>query len=200
MITLGIIGGIGSGKSAVAALFGQLGAGVIDADALGHRVLRFPEVRDEIRKRWGDAVFDTDGELNRYEIAKRVFAATESGRRELEFLTLLTHPRIKHEIDTELRRLRENGATVAVLDAALLLETDWKTSVDRIVFVDTPRSIRLQRVRQRGWTEAQFDAREAAQLPLEAKKKQADWVVDNSRFLPETLDIIREIWQNSING
>ena len=196
MQTLGLIGGIGSGKSTVAALFAQLGAGIVDADGIGHRVLCLPEVKAAIERRWGHGVIAPNGEPDRRAIADRVFSSTESGRRELEFLTALTHPIINREIDVELRKLESAECPIAVLDAALLLETDWKTRVDHIVFVDASRNVRLQRVLGRGWTEVQFDAREASQLSLECKKTKADWIVDNSENITKTLDEVQSIWQN----
>ena len=193
MFTLGLIGGIGSGKSTVASLFARLGAGVVDADAIGHRVLTRPEVKETLRERWGNDVFLSNGELDRKAVAATVFTQTEDGNRKLEFLTDLTHPLIQSDIAEELHRLELAGTAIAVLDAALLLETDWKTGVDRIVFVDAPRNIRLQRILQRNWTETQLDAREAMQLPLEFKKSLADWIIDNSRTMEETLHQIETI-------
>ena len=190
MQTLGLIGGIGSGKSLVASLFAQLGAGVIGADAIGHRVLGLPAVKETLRQRWGNGVFQPNDEIDRKAVAALVFVPTESGRRELEFLTALTHPLIHNAIEEELK-LAETP--LAVLDAALLLETDWKTNVDRVVFVDAPRNIRLQRVLNRGWTESQFDAREAAQLSVELKKAKADWIIDNSGSIEETFDQVKTI-------
>ena len=200
MQTLGLIGGIGSGKSTVAVLFAQLGAGVVNADVVGHRILRLPEIKTALEQRWGNGILDSTGELDRKAIAEYVFAPTEFGHRELAFLTALTHPLIKREIDSELRQLASAEKPVAVLDAALLLETDWKTSVDRIVFVDAPRCVRLERILKRGWTESQFDAREAAQLPLEVKKAKADVIVDNSGNLPQTLDGVKRVWKDLIGG
>jgi len=200
MRTLGLIGGIGSGKSTVALLFIQLGAGVIHVDVIGHQVLCLSEVGAAIRERWGNGVFDENGEPDRKAIADIVFAPTEPGRRELAFLTELTHPIIRREIDSELRKQELASKPAVVLDAALLLETNWKTSVDFIAFVDVPRSVRLERVLQRGWTEAQFDAREAAQLPLDVKKAQADAVIDNSGSIAQTFDAVKHVWKNLIGG
>jgi len=196
MQILGLIGGIGSGKSTVAGLFAQWGAGVVDADTIGHRVLRLSKVKTAIEQRWGLGVFGPNGDIDRKAIADRVFSPTESELRELEFLTSLTHPIIKREIDAELQRLESAETPVAVLDAALLLETDWKTNVHYVVFVDAPRNVRLQRALRRGWTTAQFDAREATQLPLEFKKTKADWIVDNSGNFAQTLDEVQTVWQN----
>ncbi len=196
LFTLGLIGGIGSGKSTVARLFAQLGAGVIDADRIGHRVLLTPPIKDAVRTRWGNTVFDASGEVDRRAVAEIVFAQTESGRRELDFLKSLTHPLIRREIENEINAFEKSGISVAVLDAALLLESDWQTAVDGIVFVDAPKNIRLERVLQRGWTEKQFDSREKAQLPLDVKKAAANWTVDNSGNLETTLDQTRFLWQN----
>ena len=200
MQTLGLIGGIGSGKSTVAALFARLGAGVVDVDAIGHRILRLPEVGSVIEKRWGTDIFTPSGEPDRKAIAAHVFSPTETGRRELEFLTALTHPLIQREIVVERQRCASDGPSVVVLDAALLLETDWKTDVDQIVFVEAPREVRLRRVLERGWTETQLTAREATQLPLDFKRAKAHWHIDNAGDIEKTFDEVKAIWQNLVVG
>ena len=115
MIVIGILGGVGSGKSAVSDRLTTLGAVVLDADQLGHEVLRQPEVKAELRRRWGETVMDAAGEIDRRKVAEIVFAATPQGREELAFLEQLTHPRIKQRLQTQLAELNVAGVRAAVL-------------------------------------------------------------------------------------
>lgn len=196
MKIIGLIGGIGSGKSMVAEMFRRCGAAVLDADRVGHELLRRGDVLETLRRRWGDAVVTETGEPDRGEIARIVFRDTAEGRAELEFLNTLMHPLIGQEIETLLRRLRQNGEQLVVVDAPLLLEAGWSDQVDQIVFVDAPRELRWRRVSRRGWTEAQFEAREAVQWPVERKREAADVVIDNSENPEKTLDRIKLFCKN----
>ena len=194
MLTIGLTGGIGSGKSTVAAFFRELGGTVLDADKIGHAVLCLPEVKKNAEERWGKWIFNDVGEIDRRQLAAIVFAQTEKGAEELCYLTEITHPRIREHIEREMTRSRTRGDHIFVLDAALLLESHWHKAVDKIVFVDTCREIRLARCLQRGWTEAEFSARENAQLPMEQKRAAADWVIENSGDLAETQRQVTAIW------
>ena len=111
---IGMMGGVASGKSFVARQLGQCGAAVIDADRLGHEVLRLPEIEAAARQRWGDEIFSTDGQIDRRRLAARVFAATPEGREDLRYLESLTHPRIREFLDQRrrwsARRRRRFGA------------------------------------------------------------------------------------------
>ena len=86
MKTIGIVGGIGSGKSTASALFRQMGAAVIDADDIGHQTLLLPPIKESVQEHWGSAVFGTDGEIDRRKLATVVFA----NAKELTYLKLLT--------------------------------------------------------------------------------------------------------------
>jgi dephospho-CoA kinase len=175
---VGLVGGIGSGKSLVAQLLAEQGGAVIDADHLGHEALRQPEVREQIVARWGTGVLREDGSVNRRAVAAIVFA-DPAERRALEALVF---PWIERGIRAALAEAdRDPRVRFVVLDAAILLETGWREVCDLVVFVDAPRAVRLGRLAaQRGWTEADVAARERAQFPLEEKKARADVVIDNS--------------------
>ena len=180
MILIGILGGVASGKSEVSNRLRAHGAAVLDADQMGHEVLRDAQVKDELRRRWGERVFDASGEVDRRRVAEIVFAAAPQAEEELAFLEQLTHPRIGMRLREQLAELRSGGVRAAVLDAPVMLKAGWDRMCDCLLFVDTPRQIRLARARQRGWTEADFAAREAAQEPVEAKRSRAGMVLDNS--------------------
>jgi dephospho-CoA kinase len=196
MLILGLVGGIGSGKSTVAEMFCQLGAKQIDADQIGHEILQRPDIQIAARNRWGDSIFDANAQLNRKVLAQIVFNPSETGREELRFLNFLVHPLITQKIEDQIRQLSESECCCLILDAPLLLENHWEKKLDYLVFVDAPQSVRLARIQQRGWTSADLDAREKTQLNVDEKRRMADWIINNSGNLDETLDHVKKIWQN----
>ncbi len=197
MLVLGIVGGVASGKSLVSSALGRLGAEVIDADRLGHEVLLEPEVIAAAHQRWGDEVLLPDGQLNRRAIAQRVFGDSPQAKQERTILEAWTHPRIGAKARERISELATRGDTdVVVLDAALLLEAGWNEYCDRILYVDVPREVREQRARNRGWSIAELDAREAAQLPLSQKRAAADIVIDNSGSPKNTVKQIEAVWHS----
>ena len=180
-LVVGLLGGIGSGKSQVAAAFARHGARIIAGDQLGQAALRDPDIRAGLVSRWGQGVVDDNGEIDRRRLAAIVFA-DPAERRALE---AITHPWIRQRIHAEVAEARNDPrARLIVLDAAVMLEAGWNEVCDRLVYVDAPREVRLQRVaRQRGWNEKEMQAREQAQLPLTEKAVRADHVLDNSATL-----------------
>jgi len=192
---VGLVGGIGSGKSQVAAAFARRGARVIAGDQLGQAALRDPDIRTRVAARWGDGVLDEHGEVNRRHLAAIVFADAA----ELKALEALTHPWIRRRIRTEIEEARgDPRVPLVVLDAAIMLEAGWNDVCDRLIYIDAPRTVRLERVtRQRGWTEKEVAAREQAQLPLTEKVVRADHVLDNSaslEHLDRQVDDLLHLW------
>jgi dephospho-CoA kinase len=171
---------------------------VLDADRAGHEVLRQAHVKDAARERWGDNIFSPDGEIERKRLAAIVFARTDKGRRELEFLEKLTHPEIGRRLQTELNDLKRQGVQVAVLDAPVMLKAGWERFCDQIWFIDAPYETRLQRAKARGWTEEEFRARELAQEPVERKRELADLVLDNSGDVGYTHQQIERLFHSLI--
>lgn len=177
---VGLIGGIGSGKSAVADEFARHGARVILADQLGHEALRQPAIRAEIVRRWGKELLDEQGEINRRQLAAIVFQDEKA----LRALEALTHPAIRAGIKAEIARAGKEQVRLVVVDAAVLLEAGWFDVCDRVVYVDAPLEVRRARVTaKRGWTEQDWRQRESTQLPLTEKVARADHVLDNSSTL-----------------
>jgi dephospho-CoA kinase len=193
---IGIIGGIGSGKSLVAEELRGRGGFLINADAFGHEALRQPEIKRAVSARFGADILDERGEIVRKKLGAIVFAGPEE-RRALEALVF---PFIEARILDEMARgERDPAAKFIVLDAAVMLEAGWSGRCDKVLFVEAPRSARLERLRrQRGWTDAQLQAREAAQMPLEEKKRRSDAVLDNSGDpveLRRRLDELLRAWR-----
>jgi len=193
---VGILGGIGSGKSTVARQFETLGAALVEADELGHEVLRRREVKRRARELWGERVFGSDGEIDRKQLAEIVFSPGPSGKGQRDVLEALVHPLIGQELSDRIESLqRVPGVPLIVVDAAILLEAGWREAVDVLVFVDAPQAQRLERVRAaRRWDSRQFENRESAQKPLSFKRQCAEYVIDNSGSPEQTLHQVERIY------
>ena len=194
MKIIGLIGGIASGKSAVAAELAALGAVVLDADRAAHEVLDSPTVQQALVDRWGKGVLKASGKIDRGAVALRVFSDDEKGRAELHFLEGTLHPRIREQFQAKLAELAAVGTAVAVIDAPLLLEAGWEKLCDSLVFVDSPQVDRLGRAKLRNWTEAEFVNREALQMPIAEKRERSTHVLANSGTLANLHDQVRALW------
>ena len=194
MQIIGLIGGVASGKSAVGAALAQRGAVVFNADEFGHAVLKEPEIRDVLVQHWGPGVLGKDGEISRPAVAKIVFARTPKGVEEREYLEQLVHPGIRRRIEAAIQALPTTGISAVVIDAALLLEAGWAAVCTAIVFVDAPREQRLARARTRGWSDEEFSRREAAQLPIEKKRRRASYLLENSGTLADLDAAVNRYW------
>lgn len=172
-VVVGLTGGIGSGKSTVASLFGERGARVVFADALVRQLLKRPAVRRALVRAFGPDVA-RGGRIDRAAVADRAFRNAASVRR----LNAAVHPHVRREI---LRRIVSNARRpgITVLDAALLHEAGSDRLCGVLVFVDTPRRLRLKRLANRGWDEAELSRRERAQWDPARKRPKADYVVRN---------------------
>lgn len=195
--TLGLVGGIGAGKSTVAALLATRGGVVISGDALGHQALECPEIRRLVLDRWGSrgTLVKADGRLDRRVLGSIVFAEPA----ERHALESLVFPYIKERLRQEIEKTQADPkAQFAVVDAAVMFEAGWDGACDRILYVDAPRSVRLARLTARsGWTDAELATREAAQWPTERKKQRADAVIVNdagSESLEQQLDRVLTGW------
>jgi dephospho-CoA kinase len=193
---IGLIGAIGAGKSTAARCFAARGGCVIDADALGHEALAQPEIVEQLGARWGAGVRKPDGTLDRRSIARIVFGHPQ----ERNALERLVFPYIGERCLQEIARaMADPVVRFVVLDAAVLLEAGWNTAVDRIVYIDAPRDVRLARLAARsGWTDADLTAREAAQWPDQTKKARADAVIVNAagpEELQEQVDRLLTEWK-----
>ncbi len=176
---IGIAGGIGSGKSFIARLFGERGALVISSDDQVTDAYRDPEVRRTLRTWWGDDVIRPDGEINRRLVGAKVFANPAERRR----LEELLHPRVHAARERAMAAAAANDPNVIafVWDTPLLFETDLHRQTDAVVFVDAPLETRLARVtRTRNWDAAELARRENSQWGLDRKRNFADYVISNT--------------------
>ncbi|HEX4413500.1 MAG TPA: dephospho-CoA kinase [Lacipirellulaceae bacterium] len=199
MKTIGVVGGVASGKSLVSQMLVELGAAVLDADRTGHDVLAYdPDVRDAIRRRWNEAVFTPQGDIDRRAVAKKVFAQDKSAAADRKFLEGLLHPRIGARLETLRDDFAAKDKPAAVLDAPLLLEASWESLCDFIIFVDVPSQNRMARAKKRGWSAAEFADREAAQWPVDKKRHHATHVLPNFGTEAELRTAVRNFWAENI--
>lgn len=189
---IGIAGGVAAGKSTVAAMFGRLGAVVIDADVIAKDMLNTPDVVRRVREAWGEGVLDAQGRPDRRKIAEIVFRDPA----ELKRLTSWTHPLTIAEMRAQMERAAADAKTkLIVIDAPLLLEGPSHTWCDVVVFVEAAPDCRRSRAqRNRGWTEGEVDRREARQAPLDDKRRQADAVVRNDGDEKETFEQVKRLF------
>ena len=172
---IGIAGGIGSGKSAVARVLAELGCEVCISDDVARKVLEMPEVCAAIIARAGSSVALSGGVIDRSALARAMFS-DRTLRADIE---AIMHPRIE-----ALRRAQFAAAPASspafVIDAPLLFEVGLDRECAAVIFVDTPRELRLSRVGEsRGWDDAELARREASQLALEEKRGRSSDVVEN---------------------
>jgi len=189
---IGIVGGIGSGKSFIAHLFGELHCAVIDSDAQVRLAYADPGVLRTLREWWGDEIFLPDGQINRATIARRVFNDPIERKR----LEGLIHPYVSEARKREMGILAHDPGTVAfVWDTPLLFEAGLEGECDAVVFVDAPFELRLGRVAQtRGWDEAELRRRENLQWPLDRKRKISDYVIENTADAGEARSQVRAVF------
>ncbi|MDB5313511.1 MAG: coaE [Gemmataceae bacterium] len=185
---IGLVGGIGAGKSTVAAALAARGGVVVNADALGHEALEQPEIRSRVLDRWGRCgnLVKPDGRIDRRALAGIVFAHPA----ERAALEGLVFPYIGRRVLEEVARAQvDPDTTFVALDAAVMLEAGWDGVCDRVVYVDAPREVRAARLAARsGWSAADLTAREAAQWPAAEKLNRAAAVIVNDAGLDRLQD------------
>lgn len=189
---LGIVGGIGSGKSFVAQAFGELGCGIIDSDKVAHEALELPEVRKILLDWWGPELLTPEGAMSRKAIAGRVFGHPA----EVAKLNALVHPKVEEMRQRQMKLWADQKEIRAVIwDTPLLFEVGLDRLCDHVIFVKVPLDIRLRRVQEsRGWSAEELNKREKSQFSLDKKELLADYIVDNSGEVSNTLRQVHEIF------
>jgi len=196
MKTIGILGGVASGKSLVAKRLAEHGAMVLDGDVTAHEVLREDDVKTAIGERFGPQVIGDDGEIIRSELAKIVFADDDAGFDALADLEAIMHPRIGARLREKMERIAQAGEAAAiVLDAAVMMKAGWHKLCDVLIFVDASTEARVRRARARGWSAEEVAAREARQTPVAEKRAAADVVIDNSGAVADTFAQVDRFWR-----
>lgn len=200
LLTIGLTGGIGSGKSEAAGILRELGALVIDADLVGHETYRKGNPAwDEVVEAFGSEVVGQDGEIDRRRLGRIVFDRPENLKR----LTDIVWPRIHEGLEKRITGEREGGGTaVLVVEAAVLFEAGWERLFDEIWVVTAPESDVLERLeRQRNLKPDQTRARLRAQMTNDEREQRADVTVRNDEDRAALATTVRQLWIDRVpNG
>ena len=194
---IGILGGIGSGKSTVAELFAQLGCVVIDADKIAHQALEEPRIKQKILDFFGQKILDTSGQIDRKALADIAFGDKEK----LSKLNSIIHPLVLHRCERLLETYNSHAQVKAiVLDMPLLLEAGWQNHCNRLVFVDCKDELRADRAKKIGIFNKNQLIRENFQISLDNKAKVSDNTIDNNSDLSALVEQVTEIFSNIIEN
>jgi len=175
---IGILGGIGSGKSTAAREFAKLGCAVIDADQIAHELLDEPAVRQKLTALFGRDILGADGTVSRAKLGKIVF----SDPQKLRQINTLVHPLVLERADRLIRRYqRQDSVKAIVLDMPLLMEVGWDDRCDRLVFIRCAPDLREKRARKAGpGSGNEMKIREKFQISLDTKASAVDNTIDNN--------------------
>jgi dephospho-CoA kinase len=193
MISAGLTGGIGCGKSTVAALFATLGAATLNSDEIGRQMMQPGNVvYDRIVSGFGPEVVDASGKLDRAKLADIVFNDAEK----LKHLNAIVHAPVLREIDRQAQLIRQkNPDSVVLVESAVLFEAGQTRRFDKMVVVWCTPEQQMQRcLKNFKLPVAAIERRMANQIPPDEKKKRADFVIDTSTSIEETNRLVKEVF------
>ena len=193
MKVIGLTGGIGSGKSTVSQFLAELGAVILDADKVGHEAYKpDTEVWREVVAAFGRQILTSNGAIDRKKLGEIVFGNAEA----LSRLNQIMHPRMYDMVKAQLEEYQRQGVDVVVLEAPLLIEAGWASSVDEVWVTVAPESTVLRRLEEcSGLSEQQSLARIRSQLSSEERIRHANVVINTDCSLDELKAKVKELWQ-----
>ncbi len=194
MLTIGLTGGIGSGKSTVAKMLAELGAPSFDADKVGHDIYSpgGPAYHDVIAA-FGQGIVAPDGTIDRKRLGPIVF----SDPAQLKRLEAIVHPKMFERMREMVARMRAEGVTAPiVIEAAILIEAHWQPLFDEIWLVMAPREHVIRRIEmERGLKPEQTEARIKAQLSDEERRRHCTLVIDNGGSIEQLRAKVTALWK-----
>lgn len=194
MLRVGLTGGISSGKSTVRRMFGELGCKVIDSDRITRELFEPGNpVNAAVAAAFGPRVVASDGSIDRRVLGEMVFNNHELRQK----LNSLVHPAILKGQDEFLARAAaEDPHAIAIVEAALMVEAGTYKNYDKLILVVCSPEVQRQRLQERSsLTAEQIEARIASQMPSEAKKRFADFIIDNSGDIGKTRQQVDEVFR-----
>lgn len=188
---IGLTGGAGSGKSTVAKIFQKRGAKIIDADRIGHKLLKpGSPCSAKAVKTFGREIV-VKGKIDRKVLGRIVF----SDKRKLAELNKITHPCILKQIRENITNIKKSGYHgMVVIDAALIIQWGWKKRLDCIIMVDAPVRVRLERLRVKGISLDQAQRIMAQQISPREMRQEADRVIENRGSLSGLQEQVLKVW------
>ncbi len=175
---IGILGGICSGKSTVAAEFAKLGCKVIDADEIVKKLIEKRNIKEKIATSFGQDILNRQGKIDRRKLAGVVFSDSDK----LSLLNSIIHPPVLARTEQLIKRYnRQKHIKAIVLDMPLLAEVGWANRCNRLIFVDCKQKLRLKRAQKKGiFNRNQLKKRENFQISLDSKAKLSDNTINNN--------------------
>ena len=191
MKIIGLTGGIGSGKSTVSTIMAGLGAVIIDADIVGHDLLKNTQVQHEIISAFSKDILTNDGNIDRKTLSRIVFDSPDS----LAKLNRIMHQRMSNIVNNKLKKYKNENIEIVVLEAPLLIDAGWNSLVDEVWVINTPVNTVIRRLRERtGMTKNEVLVRIASQLSPNERLKAANVVIDNNGSPAELKKTIISLW------
>lgn len=196
-IVVGVTGGIATGKSTVCAMFKELGAEVISADEIAHRLMEpYTDLWKSITTSFGDSILNTDDTINRRKLGAIVYADSEK----LHHLEEIIHPHVLRQLAEKSAEFHAEKDGILILEIPLLIETSSQYMVDKVIVVASEQITQIQRLNNRyGINSEEALLRIKSQIPMEEKKKVADWVVNTEESIISTKEHIYRIWRSLQN-
>ena len=193
MFIIGLTGGIGSGKTEACKIMDSLGAKSIDADSFGHRIYeRNTNAWKKIIEEFGETILDEDANIVRSKLANHVF----SSKSNLNTLNMICHPEIKKLVRNELNQFRLDGVKIAVVEAAILIEAQWKDIVDEVWSIESKPSIIFKRVKNRDNIDnTAIQSRIDSQIDNKTRSKHSTIVITNNGTIEELRKNLTAIWK-----
>ncbi len=195
---IGILGGIGSGKSTVAGEFVKLGCKAIDADTIAHELLEQGQVKKQITASFGDGILDSAGKIDRKKLADVVFSNNDK----LSLLNSIIHPLVLAHVEKLIEQYKSQPTVKAiVLDMPLLVEVGWEKQCNKLVFVDCKPQLRAQRAEKAGFfSKNQLKIRENFQISLDNKRCVTDNTIDNNSDLSALAGQVANVFTKIMNN
>lgn len=198
MLVVGLTGNIGCGKSSLSDIFRAEGIKIIDADIIARQIYEDEKLLRKVYETFGNDIKNEDGSLNRKALGRIVFSDDEK----LIQLNKLTHPVIRQKVSDEIEEYKSQNEEIVILDAALLVESDYLNFIDKLLVVTCKENIQIERIIARdNCSIEEALGRIKSQMSQENKVKYADYVIDNSATLSELrkkafifMNYIKEKW------
>ena len=199
MLVVGLTGNIGCGKSSLSDIFRAEGIKIIDADIIARQIYDDEKLLRKVYETFGNDIKNEDGSLNRKALGRIVFSDDEK----LIQLNKLTHPVIRQKVSDEIEEYKSQNEEIVILDAALLVESDYLNFIDKLLVVTCKENIQIERIIARdNCSIEEALGRIKSQMSQENKVKYADYVIDNSATLSELrkkafifMNYIKERWR-----